>query len=185
MREGTTKRRWIHDADREAGMFELKKLTPEGIERALKKVERYRLLNEPWEAESICRDVLAADPGNHEALIALILSLTDQFGADRGPTLEEVRELIEHLEEEYAREYYEGIICERKGTCLIKRGTLGAGPLIYDWLRKAMAHYERAEALRPSGNDDALVRWNSCARLIERHEHIRAAVNEPRVTLLE
>jgi len=42
--------------------FELKTLSPESVPRALAKAERYRLLNEPVEAESICLDVLAVDP---------------------------------------------------------------------------------------------------------------------------
>ena len=35
---------------------------------ALEKALRYRLLNEPVEAESICRDVLEVDPDNQAAL---------------------------------------------------------------------------------------------------------------------
>lgn len=166
-------------------MFELKKLSPEGIERALDKVERYRLLNEPWEAESICRDVLDADPENEEALVSLLLSLTDQFDHEERPSVDDVRSLLPRLEGEYERAYYEGIICERKGTSLLKRATVGSGPLVYDWLRKAMEHYERAEELRPPGNDDALVRWNTCARMIMRHDHLEAANTTRRVTLLE
>ena len=65
-------------------MFELKKMSREGIRRALGKVERYRLLNEPWEAESICQDVLQAEPDNQEALISLLLAMTDQFGHEGG-----------------------------------------------------------------------------------------------------
>ena len=38
----------------EGDMFELKPLSREAIPRALEKAERYRLLNEPAEAESIC-----------------------------------------------------------------------------------------------------------------------------------
>lgn len=166
-------------------MFELKKLSPEGIERALEKVERYRLLNEPWEAESICRDVLDADPGNTRALVSLLLSLTDQFRDERGPAVSKVQELLPLLRGDYEREYYAGIICERKGTALLKRAAHGSGPLVYDWLRKAMSHYDRAGELRPSGNDDALVRWNTCARLIMRHDHVEAVSGERRVTFLE
>lgn len=166
-------------------MFELKKLTPEGIERALDKVERYRLLNEPWEAESICRDVLEADPENERALVALLLSLTDRFDREGRPAVSAVEELLDRLPGDYERAYYAGIICERKGASLLRRGAPGAGPVVYDWLRKAMAHYERAEALRPDGNDDALVRWNTCARIIMRHAHLREASPEPTVTLLE
>lgn len=166
-------------------MFELKKLTPEGIRRALDKVERYRLLNEPWEAESICRDVLESDPDNEEALVSLLLSLTDQFDRQGRPPVGAVQELLPRLPGEYERAYYAGIICERKGTSLLKRGAVGSGPLVYDWLRKAMVHYERAEALRPPGNDDAVVRWNTCARLINRHEHLEAESGERRMTFLE
>ena len=45
-------------------MFEFKRITPEAVPAALSKAERYRLLNEPREAESICRDVLLVDPEN-------------------------------------------------------------------------------------------------------------------------
>jgi len=166
-------------------MIELKKLSPEGVERALEKVERYRLLNEPWEAESICRDVLAADPENEEALISLLLAQTDQLQHRGGPSVDEIRQLLDRMPGEYERAYYAGIICERKGTSLLKRASAGSGPLVYDWLRKAMGYYEDAEELRPPGNDDALVRWNTCARLIDRHEHLRAVATERRVTFLE
>jgi len=108
-------------------MFELKRLSPEGIERALEKVERYRLLNEPWEAESISRDVLEVDPGNEEARIQLLLSLTDQFGQEGGPGVEDAETVLEALDGEYERAYYAGIICERKGTTYLKRGALGSG----------------------------------------------------------
>lgn len=166
-------------------MFELKRLSPRGIERALQKVERYRLLNEPWEAESICRDVLETDPDNQEALVSLLLALTDQFGDEGAPSPDEVRRLLPSLADDYQRAYYEGIICERKGLSLLKLASLGSGPVVYDWLRKAMGHYERAEELRPEGNEDALVRWNTCARLIMRHDHLQGAASERRVTFLE
>lgn len=165
--------------------MELKKLSLQGIERALQKVERYRLLNEPWEAESICLDVLEADPDNEEALVSLLLTLTDQFGDEGGPSPDDARALLPRLHGEYHQAYYEGIICERKGISILKRGTPGSGPLVYDWLRRAMAHYERAEELHPTGNEDALIRWNTCARLILRHDHLQEAAAERRVTFLE
>lgn len=154
-------------------MFELKSLSRSSVERALRKAERYRLLNEPWHAESICRDVLEVDPGNHEALIALVLSLTDQFRLDGGSRLDESRELLAGLRPPYEHAYYSGIICERQATALLARQTTGHGPVVHDWLRKAMDHYQQAEAIRPPGNDDALLRWNTCARLIMRHPHLR------------
>jgi hypothetical protein len=165
-------------------MFELKKLTSDGIQRALGKVERYRLLNEPAEAESICRDVLDADPTNQEARVSLLLALTDQFELEGQGGVGEAQSLLTSLEDDYGRAYYAGIICERRAAALLRRGTPGSGAVVYDWYRQAMAHYETAEALRPEGNDDPLVRWNTCARSITRHGlHAASPIRE--VTFLE
>lgn len=166
-------------------MFELKKLSPRGVERALDKVERYRLLNEPWEAESICRDVLETDPANQDALVSLVLAMTDQLDQERAPSVSDIQALLPRLEGEYQQEYYGGIVCERKGTSILKQGAAGCGPLVYDWLRKAMAHFERAEELAPPENEDAVVRWNTCARLIMTHDHVQEVGESRRVTFLE
>lgn len=166
-------------------MFELKKLTRAGIEAALKKVERYRLLNEPWEAESICLDILDTDPDNQQALIMLLLSLTDQFKSERGAKVAEARELLSRLSGEYERLYYSGIICERQAAVHLDRHAAAGGPIAYDWLRQAMEWYEKAERIRPAGNDDALLRWNTCARAIMRHDHVRPAESERFHPLLE
>jgi len=161
-------------------MFELKTLTRQGVDSALAKVERYRLLNEPWDAESICRDVLAVDAENQAALVMLLLSLTDQFDADQGADLAAARALVPRLASEYERAYYAGIVCERWAKRLHRRDTPGAGHAVYDWLRQAMDHFERAEKLRPAGDDKPLLRWNTCARLIMKHERVRpAAADEP------
>jgi hypothetical protein len=143
---------------------ELKPISREAIPQALEKVERYRLLNEPAEAESICRDVLRADPGNPRALVMLLLTLTDQFG--RGVAVNEPREIVGRLDGDYERAYYEGIVCERQGKALLRGPAPGSEVGSYGWLREAMRAYERAEALRPAGNDDAILRWNACARIL-------------------
>jgi len=147
-------------------MFEFKALSPEGVGPALERAERYRLLNEPREAESICRDILAIDPENQQALLMLILSLTEQLSDEGGADVNEARDLVSRLETEYERSYYSGIIHERQAKELLAHGTLGSGPMVYHLLRDAMAWYEKAEAIRPSGNDDAVLRWNTCARMI-------------------
>ncbi|MBX6365391.1 MAG: hypothetical protein IRZ00_16095 [Gemmatimonadetes bacterium] len=154
-------------------MFQLKRLSREGIGPALRKAERYRLLNEPWEAESICLDVLEVEPADQEALVTLILARTDQFALDYGAGVEDARSLLPRLAREYDRLYYAGLICERRGRALLARGGAGVGPVAYDWLCQAMEWYERAEAIRPAGNDDAILCWNSCARTIERHPQLR------------
>ena len=157
-------------------MFELKPISRDAIPEALSKVERYRLLNEPWQAESICLDVLRIEPQNQKALTMLLLSLTDQFG--KGVSRSRAREVLADLESEYERAYYAGIICERWAESLLRQGAPGAGFTAYQSLREAMEHYEKAEALRPPGNDDVLLRWNTCARILMRNPELRPRGDE-------
>src|SRR5438093_1326141 len=147
-------------------MFELKPLSVDAIPAALEKAMRYRLLNEPAEAESICLDILRTDPENQEALAILVLALTDRFDKSYAVGDSEAREIVARLRNEYERAYYSGIICERRAKAYLHRGSGGSGVNAYEKLREAMHYYERAEALRPPGNDDALLRWNTCARII-------------------
>jgi hypothetical protein len=149
-------------------MFQLKKISMESIPAALEKAERYRFLNEPALAESICSDILDADPQNSRAVIIMLLATTDQFGSST-EDLAQARELMSRLTNDYERYYYGGIICERKGNAAFAKNVPDAGFTAYEWLRDAMELYQKAEAIRPSGNDDALLRWNTCARLIMRH----------------
>ena len=164
--------------------FELKTLSAEAVPRALAKAERYRLLNEPGEAESICLDALEADPGNQEALVILLLALTDQFDEDVSTAIAEAWKCVDQMRSEYDRAYYAGIIWERRAKAQLRRVVPGCGPRAHDWLREAMTWYERAEAVRPAGNDDALLRWNACARLMMRDRRLTPASEQPGEPLL-
>ena len=166
-------------------MFQLKTLSKRWVTEALEKAKQYRLLNEPWEAGSICRDILEVEPGDRDARIVLLLSLTDQIRAGRPRALEEARALVMDLGDEYDRAYYSGIICERSAKARLARGGPGSGAVAYDWLRQAMEWYEKAEALRPPGYDDAVLRWNTCARMIMSDESLRPDEGRPVPTLLE
>jgi hypothetical protein len=130
---------------------------------------RYRLLNEPGEAESICHDVLRIDPNNQQALVLLLLALTDRFGRVYGVGVTQAQEILPRLRMEYDRAYYGGIIAERRAKAQLSQHGPGSGSDAYEFLRQAMTLYEKAEALRPPGNDDALLRWNACARIIMRN----------------
>ena len=118
--------------------YELKPLSPQAIPAALEKAHRYRLLNEALEAESICRDILAADPANQEALVTLVLALTDQFVERPNPCLEQARQLLPQIADEHGRHYYAGIICERRAKAQLKRGGMHAGHIAHDWFKEAM-----------------------------------------------
>src|SRR6266571_5883050 len=103
--------------------FDLKPISVESIPEALAKVERYRLLNEPGLAESICLDILTIAPDHQQAAIALLLARTEQFG--HGVAVEAAREVLTRLQGDYERAYYEGIIWERMAHGQLRHGRLG------------------------------------------------------------
>ena len=152
--------------------MQLKPITREGTPAALQKAERYRLLNDSSAAESICLDVLEIDPDNQEAVISLLLSITDQFSEEMGEGVRRAREILPRISDEYERMYYAGIICERRARAQLHRGTLGSAEVAAEGFREAMGWYERAEPIRPKGNDEAILRWNTCARMLGRHERV-------------
>jgi len=115
------------------------------------------------------------DPQNQQATITLLLAITDQFHEDAGESVSRAREVLPRLTDDYKRAYYSGIISERKAKALLRRGGLGAGDVAHDWFRDAMRWYEQAEAMRPAGNDEAILRWNTCARMLGRHKRSRPA----------
>jgi hypothetical protein len=147
-------------------MFELKRLSADAVPTALEKALRYRLLNEPATAVSICHDVLSIEPENQQALVTLLLALTDRFGKGYAVGLVEAQEVLSQIQDPYERAYYAGIICERRAKAQLQQGHPGSGHDAYELLCEAMTWFEKAEAIRPSKNDDALLHWNTCARLI-------------------
>src|SRR5262245_24904034 len=157
-------------------MFEPRPISAEAIPEALAKAERYRFLNEPTQSESICHDILRIDPQHQQALIVLILSLTDQF-SDRQDG-QQAERLLRRLGGEYERNYYAGIIAERLGRAQMHHQSPGCGFEAYECFREAMAHFDRAIGLRPPGNDDAVLRWNACARTLNSHPELRRRPEE-------
>jgi len=154
-------------------MDKLKPIAAAAIPRSIEKAERYRLINQPGPAESICHDILATDPGNQRALHVLVLALTDQFSGESADLVKRGREALALITNEYERAYYAGVISERRAIAKLASGVPGAGFIAHDWLREAMRHYEEAERLRPAGNDDALLRYNSCVRLLASRADLR------------
>jgi hypothetical protein len=147
-------------------MFDLKLLSPDAIPTALEKALRYRLLNDPAEAESICHDILRIEPEHQQATVILLLALTDRFGKGYSVGVTQAQEVLSHLHDPYEHAYYAGIICERRAKAQLSQGHPGSGHDAYELLREAMTWFEKAESLRPAKNDDALLHWNTCARLI-------------------
>jgi tetratricopeptide (TPR) repeat protein len=147
--------------------FKLKTISKAGIPEAISKIELYRSLNEPEEAESICRDILAVEPQHQLALRLLGLAITDQFCGDASDRSAEAEKLFQSLGERYERLYYTGLLHERRAKAQIR---LGRTPYtLAPLFAEAMRCFAEAEAIRPTGNDDAILRWNRCARLLQSH----------------
>lgn len=150
----------------EKRIFKLKPLSKDGISGALDKAETYRLWNQPRLAESICHDILAIEPGNQQASVFLLLALTDQFGRSSSKAVKQAQQIANNLKDDYARHYYTGIILERQGSVALNSGIPGANFDACEWYLEAMKFYEKADAVSPAGNDDPVLRWNTCARTI-------------------
>jgi len=154
-------------------MLQLKHISHTAIPAALERAERYRLLNEPMEAESICRDVLDVDPGNRTALVTMTLALTDQFETRGVAALDAALALLPRLPDDYGRAYYDGVVHERFAKLRLRHRDSGAA--IHRAIRRALDCFDRAEKLRPAGNDEAILRWNTCVRLLQENPWIAAA----------
>ena len=146
-------------------MFELKPLSHDAVPAALEKANRYRLLNEPGAAESIYLDILAIDPDNQEALRNIVLAMSDRFGKDYAVGDNHINDFIARIADEYERTYYTGVVYERRAKATLEKGGLQT----YELFTQAMEWFEKAEAIRPAGNDDAILRWNGCARIINQN----------------
>ena len=152
-------------------MFALKALSHESVASALAKAEHYRLLGEPAEAESICRDILAIAPDNQAALICFVLAQSDQLAQDPR-AFQSALAAVAKLDGEYERAYYAGIVWERRAKALHGERGRGTHHSVYEWMAKALECFGEAERHRPAGNDDAVLRWNTCVRFLKKHPNL-------------
>jgi len=166
-------------------VFELKSLRPDAIPAALSKAERYRLLNEPEQAVSICQDILRTQPRHQEAVRLYLLAVTDGFRFHRPPDVWRARALLDQLDSAYERCYYAGIVDERHARAALEHGGALAAHEAYQGFRRAMDWYSQAEAIRPAGNDDAILRWNTCVRCLMENAQLHPVADEASELRLE
>ena len=145
--------------------LKLKSISKGGIPEALSKAELYRNLNEPGEAESICRDILSVESDHQLGIRLLALAITDQFTGSAADRYAEAEALFQTLRNPYERIYYTGIAHERRAKALLQSGARPHTLMVI--FEQAMSCFEHAEKIRPEGNDDAILRWNRCVRLLQ------------------
>jgi hypothetical protein len=92
--------------------------------------------------------------------------LSEQFGENITEKLDRAWSILPKLNDSYQQAYYQGILLERQARLYMRSGAPGSNFSAYDLFREAMRLFEKAEQLRPAGNDEALLRWNTCARTI-------------------
>jgi tetratricopeptide (TPR) repeat protein len=149
--------------------YEVKRISAAGTAEAIAKAELYRSLGEPEEAESICRDILVIEPQHQLALRLLGLALTDQFAGRSSDRYNETKEIFLHLNDPYERLYYSGLLYERRAKAMLKAGQPPRSLLaLFD---QALRSFAEAEKIRPAGNDDAILRWNRCVRLLQNADY--------------
>jgi tetratricopeptide (TPR) repeat protein len=156
--------------------YELKRLARETLDAAIAKAAHYRDLNQPEEAESICRDILDVDPSHQTAWKLLGLALTDRLATHRVGLLEEAVQAFERLEDTYERVYHIGVAWERAAKAHLERDEAHSAVTAFE---HALRLFEKAEALRP-GSPDPVLRWNRCVRLLSSHPSLVAAMKAPR-----
>ena len=154
----------------------MKRLPRASLDAALAKAEHYRDLNQPEEAESICRDVLDVDVGNQRAWKLLGLSLTDRLPTHKVGLLEQAVEAFERLTDQYERIYHLGVAWERAAKAHLERNEAHSAVTAFE---HALKQYEKAENMRPD-SADPIVRWNRCVRLLSEHPALLAAMKSPR-----
>ncbi|MGO9839211.1 MAG: tetratricopeptide repeat protein [Polyangiaceae bacterium] len=156
--------------------FDLKRLPRASLEAAIAKAAHYRDLNQPEEAESICRDVLDVDARHQVALRLLGLALTDRLQTGHVGLFEQAIDAFEKLTDEYERIYHIGVAWERVAKAHLERDEAHSAVTAFE---HALALFAKAESMRPDSPDPVL-RWNRCVRLLATHPSLRAAMDAPR-----
>lgn len=145
--------------------YELRSISKSGIDEAISKAELYRYLNEPEETESICHDILAIDAGHQVALRMLAMAITDQFEGGPADRVGEAESMLRRLTDRYEQTYYLGIVQERRAKALLRARR--APHTLLPFFEEAMRYFSQAAEIRPKGNDDAILRWNRCVRILQ------------------
>ena len=137
-----------------------------GVYLVAAELARHGFIASPTSRSAQAADILATDPDNQGAIILLLLSLSDQFTDNIPENLDKAWSLLPRLKDDYLQAYYQGLLFERQARVYMRRASPGSGFSAYDLFCDAMRLYEKAARVRPPGNDEALLRWNTCARTI-------------------
>ncbi len=156
--------------------WELKALKARNLTAAVTLAKRYRDLNQPDEAESICRDILAVAPDNDEARRTLGLALTDRFPAAYVTLFDEACTTFDKLRSEYDRVYYTGIAWERYAKAQLEAGRVENAIHAFE---EAIRRFDRSDKLGSPDDPDSVLHYNRCVRALTTHPDIVRVSERP------
>jgi hypothetical protein len=76
----------------------------------------------------------------------------------------EAESILHRLTDRYEQLYYRGILHERRAKALLRAKR--APHTLLPFFEEAMRCFSQAADMRPKGNDDAILRWNRCVRIL-------------------
>jgi tetratricopeptide (TPR) repeat protein len=156
--------------------WELKPLAAKNLKAAVTLAKHYRDLNQPEEAESICRDVLTVAPDDEDAWRTLGLALTDRFPSAWMTLFDEACAAFAKLSSEYERVYYTGVAWERFAKAQL---AVGREQNAIHAFEEALARFARAEELGPSDEPSPILHYNHCVRALTTHPELVRASEAP------
>jgi tetratricopeptide (TPR) repeat protein len=155
--------------------WELKALGARNLAAAVTLAKHYRDLNQPEEAESICRDILGVAPDNDDAWRTLGLALTDQFPTSWMTLFDEACAAFAKLRSEYERVYYTGIAWERFAKAQLVAGRADNAIHAFE---EAIERFEAADKLGPADDPAPVLHYNRCVRALTTNpELVRASLS--------
>ena len=149
---------------------ELKPLRARNLSAAVALAKHYRDLNQPEEAESICRDILDVAPDNVDAIRTLGLALTDQFPTSWMTLFDDACAAFAKLSSEYERMYYTGVAWERYAKAQLIAGRAHNAIHAYE---EALGRFEAADKLGSPDDPAPILHYNRCVRALEHPELVR------------
>jgi tetratricopeptide (TPR) repeat protein len=151
---------------------ELKRLADKNLSTAIALAKHYRDLNQPDEAESICRDVLEVAPDNVDALRTLGLALTDRFSSQWMSLFEEACTAFKKLPTDYERSYYVGIAWERYAKAQLEAGRAHNAIHAFE---EAIERFEEASRYAAKDDPAPILHYNRCVRALTTNPELTRA----------
>ena len=149
--------------------WELKQLRARNLTAAVALAKHYRDLNQPEDAESICRDILEVSPGDDDAWRTLGLALTDQFPASWMTLFDDACAAFAKLSSKYERMYYTALAWERYAKAQLVAGRANNAIHAFE---QAVRLFDKADEIGMADDPGPILHYNRCVRALTTHPEL-------------